>query len=423
MKIFIAGIAGTFMGSLAQMLKAAGDEVVGCDKAVYPPMSDALTRAGIEVLQGYEPAHLDCNPDLVLIGNALSRGNPLVEAVLSRGLAYESGPKYLQERVLNNKTVIAVTGTHGKTTTTSMLAWILECAGHNPSYLIGGVPHNFDVSCRLTDSKYFVIEGDEYDTAYFDKRPKMLVYQPDHIIINHLEFDHADIYEDFNQIKKQFHYLVRLIAPNKHIVAADTETVREVLERGCWSDKTLVRPPQLYANGFNLGLDEYSWQLMGQHMANNAAAAVTMAQKLGVSADDCIKAISSFKSVKRRLELVASKNGTDYYDDFAHHPTAIQGTLEALKSKYKTVEAICDLRSNSMRMGVHKQALTEVFKHFDKLTVLADANLDWSVKDCLPKGARVVDSPSALKFASSLACFVVMSNGSLSKDYHLALEG
>ena len=342
MHIHILGICGTFMGGIAVIARQAGHKVTGCDANVYPPMSTQLQAQGIELIEGFDAAQIELKPDLFVIGNVVSRGNPLMEEILNRGLAFISGPQWLYENVLRGKWVLAAAGTHGKTTTTSMLAWILEHAGLNPGFLIGGVPINFDVSARVTDSAFFVIEADEYDTAFFDKRSKFVHYMPRTAILNNLEFDHADIFPDMAAIETQFHHLVRTVPGNGLIIANGREqSMKRVLARGVWSKVELfgvdegwiARPRDEHAFDVFFEGDPrgtVQWDLLGEHNRHNALAALAAARHAGVPVSKGIEALAEFRNVKRRLEVRGAVNDITIYDDFAHHPTAIETTIAGL---------------------------------------------------------------------------------------------
>jgi UDP-N-acetylmuramate: L-alanyl-gamma-D-glutamyl-meso-diaminopimelate ligase len=380
MHIHILGICGTFMGGLAVLARGAGHTVTGCDAGVYPPMSTQLEAQGIRLIEGYGAEQLDLKPDLFVVGNVVTRGNPLMEAILDRGLPYVSGPQWLGEHVLSGKWVLAVAGTHGKTTTSSMLTWLLEDAGMNPGFLIGGVPLNFGVSARLTDSSFFVIEADEYDTAFFDKRSKFVHYRPRTAILNNLEFDHADIFPDLAAIETQFHHLVRTVPGVGRIVSNGREDALErVLTRGCWSDVERfgvqggwqALPAEdgvpvderfaVYHNSERVGLVE--WQVQGEHNRMNALAAIAAARSVGVPPSLSVKALASFRNVKRRMEVKGSVDGITVYDDFAHHPTAIETTVAGLRTriggdgKAARILAVLEPRSNTMKLGTMKAQL------------------------------------------------------------------
>ena len=395
MHIHILGICGTFMGSLAVLAKEAGHRVTGSDANDYPPMSTQLEAQGIELTQGYDPAQLDPAPDLVVIGNALSRGNPAVEFVLDKGLPYVSGPQWLAEHVLQGRWVLAVAGTHGKTTTTSMLAWVLEHAGMSPGFLIGGVPQNFGISARLGGTPFFVVEADEYDSAFFDKRSKFVHYRPRTTILNNLEYDHADIFPDLAAIERQFHHLVRTIPSSGLIIhpTAETALVR-VLQIGCWTPvQTTGEGGQwqarlLAADGsrFEVLFDgevqgTVNWELTGQHNVANALATLAAARHVGVVPGMGVAALSEFRSVKRRMEKVAEVRGVTVYDDFAHHPTAIATTLQGLRAQVgsERIIAVIEPRSNSMKLGAHRDGLPDSVTGADSVVWYAPPNLGWDL--------------------------------------------
>ncbi|MDY7566637.1 UDP-N-acetylmuramate:L-alanyl-gamma-D-glutamyl-meso-diaminopimelate ligase [Pseudomonas sp. RTC3] len=395
MHIHILGICGTFMGSLAVLAKELGHRVTGSDANVYPPMSTQLQAQGIELTQGYDAAQLDPAPDLVVIGNALSRGNPAVEYVLNKGLPYVSGPQWLADHVLQGRWVLAVAGTHGKTTTSSMLAWVLEHAGMSPGFLIGGVPQNFAVSARVGETPFFVVEADEYDSAFFDKRSKFVHYRPRTAILNNLEFDHADIFPDLPAIERQFHHLVRTIPSEGLVIHPTTEpALLRVIQMGCWTPvQTTGEGGQWQARllsddgsrfevtfeGVVQGVVE--WDMTGQHNVANALATLAAARHVGVVPKQGIEALGLFKSVKRRMEKVAEVNGITIYDDFAHHPTAIATTLDGLRKHVgdAPVIAIIEPRSNSMKLGAHRDGLPESVRQADQAIWYAPANLGWDL--------------------------------------------
>ncbi|MEA9993553.1 UDP-N-acetylmuramate:L-alanyl-gamma-D-glutamyl-meso-diaminopimelate ligase [Pseudomonas sp. 10B1] len=395
MHIHILGICGTFMGSLAVLAKEQGHRVTGSDANVYPPMSTQLQAQGIELTQGYDAAQLDPAPDLVVIGNALSRGNPAVEYVLNKGLPYVSGPQWLADHVLQGRWVLAVAGTHGKTTTSSMLAWVLEHAGMSPGFLIGGVPQNFAVSARLGDTPFFVVEADEYDSAFFDKRSKFVHYRPRTAILNNLEFDHADIFPDLPAIERQFHHLVRTIPSEGLVIHPTTEpALLRVIQMGCWTPvQTTGQGGQWQARllsedgsrfevifeGVVQGVVE--WDMTGQHNVANALATLAAARHVGVVPKQGVEALSAFKSVKRRMEKVAEVNGVTIYDDFAHHPTAIATTLDGLRKHIGDAHliAIIEPRSNSMKLGAHRDGLPDSVHQADQVIWYAPANLGWDL--------------------------------------------
>ncbi|WGW99799.1 UDP-N-acetylmuramate:L-alanyl-gamma-D-glutamyl-meso-diaminopimelate ligase [Pseudomonas aeruginosa] len=394
MHIHVLGICGTFMGSLAVLAKELGHRVTGSDANVYPPMSTQLQAQGIELMQGYDPAHLEPAPDLVVIGNALSRGNPAVEHVLNKGLPYVSGPQWLADHVLQGRWVLAVAGTHGKTTTTSMLAWVLEHAGMSPGFLIGGVPQNFGVSARLGGTPFFVVEADEYDSAFFDKRSKFVHYRPRTAILNNLEFDHADIFPDLAAIERQFHHLVRTVPGEGLIIRPSAEKALErVLGMGCWT------PVQTTGEGGQ-------WQ----------------ARHVGVMPSQGAAALSEFRNVKRRMEKVAEVQGVTLYDDFAHHPTAIATTLDGLRKQVGAdtqVIAIVEPRSNSMKLGAHRDGLPDSVRQADQVLWYAPPNLGWDLAATAAQCAipsQVCDTLEAIieqvrQQARPGAQVVIMSNG------------
>ncbi|MBF0674945.1 UDP-N-acetylmuramate:L-alanyl-gamma-D-glutamyl-meso-diaminopimelate ligase [Pseudomonas sp.] len=435
MHIHILGICGTFMGSLAVLAKELGHRVTGSDANVYPPMSTQLEAQGIELQQGYLPEHLQPAPDLVVIGNALSRGNPAVEYVLNQGLPYVSGPQWLADHVLQGRWVLAAAGTHGKTTTSSMLAWILEHAGMAPGFLIGGVPQNFGISARLGDTPFFVVEADEYDSAFFDKRSKFVHYRPRTAILNNLEFDHADIFPDLAAIERQFHHMVRTIPGDGLIIHPTTEqAIEHVLGMGCWT------PVQTTGEGGNwqarlLAEDgsrfevlfdgavqgAVEWELTGRHNVANALAALAAARHVGVVGQLGAEALSAFKNVKRRMEKVAEVNGVTIYDDFAHHPTAIATTLDGLRKHVgdASIVAVIEPRSNSMKLGAHRDGLPESVAQADQVIWYAPPNLGWDLAAtaaACPVPAVVCDSLEAIiaRVQSQVAPgtqVVIMSNG------------
>jgi len=395
MHIHILGICGTFMGSLAVLAKDLGHKVTGSDANVYPPMSTQLQAQGIELMQGYDPSHLEPAPDLVVVGNAMSRGNPAVEYVLNKGLPYVSGPQWLADHVLRGRWVLAVAGTHGKTTTSSMLAWVLEHAGMSPGFLIGGVPQNFAVSARLGGTPFFVVEADEYDSAFFDKRSKFVHYGPRTAILNNLEFDHADIFPDLPAIERQFHHLVRTIPSEGLVIHPTTEpALQRVIQMGCWTPvQTTGQGGQWQARllsedgskfevlfeGVTQGVVD--WDMTGQHNVANALATLAAARHVGVVGQQGVAALSAFKSVKRRMEKVAEVRGITIYDDFAHHPTAIATTLDGLRKKVgdSPIIAIVEPRSNSMKLGAHRDGLPESVAQADQVVWYSPANLGWDL--------------------------------------------
>jgi len=399
MHIHILGICGTFMAGIAAIAKAQGHKVTGCDLNVYPPMSTQLEQLDIKITEGYDVKQVEIKPDIFIIGNVIARGNPLIESILNQKLKYQSGPEWLYENILHNKWVLAVAGTHGKTTTTAMLAWILEANGLAPGFLIGGIPNNFNVSARLPISSnknsptFFVIEADEYDTAFFDKRSKFVHYRPNTLILNNLEFDHADIFENIEHIEKHFHHLIRTI-PNigKIIFNNDSLSIKKVLAQGCWSEiedfgtKGKWTYQKINENEFEVYFQEKSqgilkWDLIGHHNVQNALAAIAASKHVGISSDNAISALGKFKNVKKRMELLESIRGINIYDDFAHHPTAIKTTLEGLRSKIgkNRIVAIIEPRSNTMKLGKMKDDLLKSLKEADIIFCFSK-NLSWDPK-------------------------------------------
>jgi UDP-N-acetylmuramate: L-alanyl-gamma-D-glutamyl-meso-diaminopimelate ligase len=435
MHIHILGICGTFMGSLAVLAKELGHRVTGADANVYPPMSTQLEAQGIELTQGYDPAQLEPAPDLVVIGNALSRGNPAVEYVLNKGLPYVSGPQWLAEHVLQGRWVLAVAGTHGKTTTSSMLAWVLEHAGMSPGFLIGGVPQNFGISARLGDTPFFVVEADEYDSAFFDKRSKFVHYRPRTAILNNLEFDHADIFPDLAAIERQFHHLVRTIPSEGLVIYPQAEAaLQRVIEMGCWTPvqttgaqgqwqaRLLSDDGSRFEVSFAGNLQGVvDWPLTGQHNVANALVCLAAARHVGVVPELGIAGLSAFKNVKRRMEKVAEVAGVTLYDDFAHHPTAIATTLDGLRKSIGTAQliAIIEPRSNSMKLGAHRAGLPESVAQADQVFWYAPANLGWDLAATVASSTvptQVCDSlEQIITGVKALAApgtqVVVMSNG------------
>lgn len=402
MHIHILGICGTFMAGMAALAKSQGHKVTGCDQNVYPPMSTQLEGLGISITEGFSEEQITLNPDVFVIGNVISRGNPLMESILDQGLPYISGPQWLYENILFNKWVIAVAGTHGKTTTTAMLAWILEFCGLAPGFLIGGIPNNFDVSARLPlDNKinvpsFFVIEADEYDTAFFDKRSKFVHYHPRTLVVNNLEFDHADIFDDLAAIQKQFHYLIRTVpSEGLIIIPPDEVDIDETLSMGCWSKKQTVgleagdlQATEVSADGSEFKVQyqgkfqaNVNWQMLGRHNVSNALAAIAAARHVGVNISQACEALAAFKGIKRRMELYGEVKGIRVYDDFAHHPTAIESTIKGLKANIgeRKLIAILELRSNTMRMGIHKESLANCLQVADRVILFNQSDMNWSL--------------------------------------------
>jgi UDP-N-acetylmuramate: L-alanyl-gamma-D-glutamyl-meso-diaminopimelate ligase len=397
MHVHILGIGGTFMGGVAAIAKAAGFRVTGADLNVYPPMSTQLQALGIEFVQGYGAGQLDLKPDMVVVGNALSRGSPVVEAMLDRGMAYTSGPEWLAEHVLREKHVIAVAGTHGKTTTTAMLTWILEDAGLAPGFLVGGVPSNFDATARFGQGRCFVIEADEYDTAFFDKRAKFVHYRPRTAILNNLEYDHADIYPDVASIRRQFNQLLRTVpGSGRLIVNGEDAELAATLEMGCWTpretfglgqgDWSARIAPGSAANRFSVlhqGKEAalVNWPLLGEHNVMNALAAIAAARHVGVEPARAAQALGRFRGVKRRMEIRGVVGEVTVYDDFAHHPTAIETTLQGLRARVGSARiiAVLEPRSNTMKLGVHREQLAPALRSADRAWFLNPPDLGWDL--------------------------------------------
>ncbi len=433
MHIHILGICGTFMGGLALLARAAGHRVTGCDANVYPPMSTQLEAQGIALLNGYHAEQMDLQPDLFVIGNVVTRGNPLMEALLNRGLPYVSGPQWLHDHVLQGRWVLAVAGTHGKTTTSAMLAWILEYAGLNPGFLIGGVPQNFGVSARLTDTPFFVIEADEYDTAFFDKRSKFVHYAPRTVVLNNLEYDHADIFPDLAAIETQFHHLVRTVPANGLIVAHGADAALDrVLARGAWTPVERcggagawqAAAPDAHGafavthQGAPCG--RVAWELLGEHNRLNALTAIAAARHAGVPVAEAVAALGQFKNVKRRMEIRGCVRDITVYDDFAHHPTAIATTLAGLRRKVgpARILAVIEPRSNTMKLGVMKAALPGSLMDADHVYCYS-GGIDWDAPAALASlGDKVVVQSDLEQLIAAIAAaaragdhLLIMSNG------------
>lgn len=398
--IHILGICGTFMAGAAVLAKAAGYQVTGSDAQVYPPMSTQLQAEGIELIEGYDPQYIPKNTDLVVIGNVMRRGNPSVEYVLNEGIPYQSGPEFLAEHCFQHQWVLAVTGTHGKTTTASMLAWILEYAGLAPGFLIGGVPGNFSVSARKGRGQYFVVEGDEYDSAFFDKRSKFLHYRPRTLIMNNLEFDHADIFDSLDDIKKQFHQLVRTVPGNGLIITPSRDkAIAAVLQQGCWSPVEAVGSTGLWQandvapDGSHFAVyhakkscGTVGWTLIGLHNVQNALAAIAAAHHAGVKPEIAVEALCQFIPPKRRMELRGCVNDITLYDDFAHHPTAIATTLNGLRNKIgkeARIVAVLELGSYTMKSGVHKDSLLPSLAEANAVLLVCPVDQQWSLNDLI----------------------------------------
>jgi UDP-N-acetylmuramate: L-alanyl-gamma-D-glutamyl-meso-diaminopimelate ligase len=440
MHIHILGICGTFMGGIAALARAAGHRVTGCDQNVYPPMSDQLSALGIDLIQGYDPAQLKLNPDSVVVGNVMSRGNPLVEALLESSIPYTSGPEWLARHVLHNRWVLGVAGTHGKTTTTSMLTWILEYAGCKPGFLVGGAPSNFDTTARLGEGAHFVVEADEYDTAFFDKRAKFVHYRPRTAILNNLEHDHADIYPDVASIQWQFHQLLRMVPRNGCVVSNGADTNLEAtLKMGCWSSiERFAFASQtgvgwhanlptggdgsrfdVIHNGQHIGT--VAWPLMGRHNVENGLAAIIAAMHAGIAADTAIEGLARFQGVRRRMEVRGMVNGITVYDDFAHHPTAIETTVDGLRRKVGSARifAVLEPRSNTMKLGTHSAALPLSLAKADRVWMYQGPDVKWDVAGAVASlGSRVSVANSIDGLVAALKTelrdgdhVLIMSNG------------
>jgi UDP-N-acetylmuramate: L-alanyl-gamma-D-glutamyl-meso-diaminopimelate ligase len=448
--IHILGICGTFMGGIALLARELGYQVTGSDASVYPPMSTQLQAAGIELMEGFLPEHLQPRPDCVIVGNAMTRGNPLVEYLLNSNLPYTSGPQWLAEHVLQGRWVLAVSGTHGKTTTSSMLAWILEHAGMTPGFLIGGVPGDFGVSARSGDGDFFVVEADEYDTAFFDKRSKFVHYRPRTLAINNLEFDHADIFDDLAAIQRQFHHVVRCVPSEGHIVYRHrVAAIEETLAMGCWTPVSSFaigeqsaadwRAQLLEPDGsaFCLLRDnaepiEVHWAHCGEHNVENALSAIAAAHHAGVPPAVAATALAEFKGVKRRLELLGAPGDVAVYDDFAHHPTAIATTLHGLRARAGKgrLIALIEPRSNTMRMGEHRDQLAAATADADVVHWFQPKGLDWSLDSVVASSlvpASVVDDVDELvkQVIGEVRAgdqVVIMSNGSFGGIHQKILD-
>ncbi|MDO6836482.1 UDP-N-acetylmuramate:L-alanyl-gamma-D-glutamyl-meso-diaminopimelate ligase [Pseudoalteromonas carrageenovora] len=443
MHIHILGICGTFMGGIAAIAKSLGHKVTGSDQNVYPPMSTQLEELGIELTQGFNVNQLEPKPDMVVIGNAMSRGNPCVEYVLDKGLPYTSGPEWLKHNLLQNSWVLAVAGTHGKTTTASMLAWILEYAGLKPGFLIGGIVQNFGVSAKVGETPFFVIEADEYDTAFFDKRSKFVHYLPRTLILNNLEFDHADIFEDLNAIKKQFHHLMRTLPQSGKVIWPKQDVaLSDVINQGLWSESETLDGDWTYelikADGseFNVLLNNehqgtVNWQAIGEHNVKNAIMAIAAARHVGIAIDHSIAALGEFISPKRRMELKANINNIKVYDDFAHHPTAIKTTLAGLRAKVgdEKIIAILEPRSNTMKMGVHQYTLLDSLRDADDVLLFEPDNLSWSLKEQADKAGMQCFNCTQTIIDSVLANIkpdqhiLIMSNGGFNGLHQQLVDG
>ena len=443
MHVHILGICGTFMGGIAAIARAAGHRVTGSDKNVYPPMSTQLEALGINIVQGFEAAQLDPAPDVVVVGNVMTRGQPVIEALLELGIPYASGPEWLSREVLKDRWVLAVAGTHGKTTTTSLLTWILEKAGLSPGFLIGGVPSNFDTSARLGEAPFFVIEADEYDTAFFDKRAKFVHYRPRTAILNNLEYDHADIYPDVQSIQRQFHHLVRIVPGSGRIIwNASDARLEETLKMGCWTPcegfarSSVGAPDALWTARPTGNSDDFSqfevmedgkprgtvhWGLIGAHNMENALAAIAAGRHAGVTVKHSIEALESFKGIARRMQLRGEVNGVRVYDDFAHHPTAIATTVDGLRRRVGNARiiAVLEPRSNTMKMGVHQKTLGPSLLGADEVWLFTPPDLGWDASPIVASlGSKGHASHEIGSLATELAKsarpgdhILIMSNG------------
>jgi len=423
------------MAGIAALAKSQDHKVTGCDQNVYPPMSTQLENLGISITEGFSEEQITLNPDVFVIGNVISRGNPLIESILDQGLPYISGPQWLYENILFDKWVIAVAGTHGKTTTTAMLTWILEFCGFAPGFLIGGIPNNFDVSARLPiDSKinapsFFVIEADEYDTAFFDKRSKFIHYRPKTLILNNLEFDHADIFQDLAHIETHFHHLIRTVpSQGRIIVNNESPSLKTVIKKGCWTEVEYIglntewdiKGQEIYHN--EVKQIHLNWELIGRHNYMNALAAIAAARHVGIAPENSIEALSKFKSVKKRMEKIYTIDGIELYDDFAHHPSAIQTTLEGIQKSIKRgrVIAVIEPRSNTMKLGTMKTRLVESLGTADAIFCYAH-NLSWDAHKLFKDKSNAEVNKNVEQLAQNIAQFsqsgdkiIFMSNGSFS---------
>ena len=442
MHIHILGICGTFMGGIAALAKSNGHKVTGCDQNVYPPMSAQLENLGIQITEGYSLSKHLHKPDMYIIGNIISRGNELMEMILNKNLSYTSGPQWLYENILINKWVLAVAGTHGKTTTTAMLSWILESCGLAPGFLIGGIPNNFEFSARHPKKNnknlpsFFVIEADEYDTAFFDKRSKFAHYHPRTLILNNLEFDHADIFDDITHIEKHFHHLIRTVpSEGKLLVNSESPVLSNLIKQGCWSEIEYFGKNSQWeyekvnddASSFKIYLDKkkqgtVSWKLMGHHNLMNALAAIAAARHVGITPVDSIKSLNKFKGVKRRMELIYSSNDIELFDDYAHHPSAIKTTLDGLTKNIKDgrIIAVIEPRSNTMKIGTMKKDLIESLKDADFVFCYAK-NLSWDPKELFSKQRNIkvfedlkLLSEAIIKETKPRDRIIFMSNGNFS---------
>jgi UDP-N-acetylmuramate: L-alanyl-gamma-D-glutamyl-meso-diaminopimelate ligase len=451
MHVHILGICGTFMGGIAALARAAGHRVTGSDQNVYPPMSEQLTALGIDLIQGYDPDQLKLAPDVVVVGNVMSRGKPLVEALLNSSIPYTSGPEWLARHVLASRWVLAVAGTHGKTTTTSMLTWILEFAGLDPGFLVGGVPANFNATARLGTGVHFVVEADEYDTAFFDKRAKFVHYRPRTAVLGNLEHDHADIYPDVAAIQWQFHQLLRMVPGQGQVVVNGRDAnLARVIEMGCWTPVERFAAERTAPDAWHAGLPaggdgsrftvlhgehpcgEVKWTLLGRHNVENALAAIVAARHAGVEPATAIQALGEFQGVRRRMEVRGVARGVTVYDDFAHHPTAIATTLAGLRRKVgpERVLAILEPRSNTMKLGTHRDALTASLAEADRVWLYQGPDVKWDVGSLASElGARASVSQDITRLVDEIAAFaregdhvLVMSNGGFDGIHGKLLE-
>ncbi|VTU09711.1 UDP-N-acetylmuramate:L-alanyl-gamma-D-glutamyl-meso-diaminopimelate ligase [Actinobacillus porcinus] len=445
--IHILGICGTFMGGVAMIAKQLGYHVTGSDTNVYPPMSTFLENSGIKIIPNFGVEQLQPAPDMVIVGNAMKRGNPCVEYVLENNLPYTSGPQWLHDNLLRHRWVLAVSGTHGKTTTTGMLTWILEQNGLEPGFLIGGISGNFGISSRLGNSQYFVIEADEYDTAFFDKRSKFVHYNPKTLIINNIGFDHADIFDDIRAIQRQFHHMIRTMPKSGLILSADSETTaKETLDMGCWSETQFLGQDKewfaeritndcsqfaVYHHGEKVA--EVHWNIVGQHNMHNALMAIAAAHHIGISVENAANALSTFINAKRRLEVKGEMNDITVYDDFAHHPAEIQATLTALRDKVGggvRILAVLEPRSNTMKMGHHKGEIAPALVRSDHVFLLQPDNIPWEVAEiaanCVQPTSWSADINKLVdmivKEAEPKDHILVMSNGSFGGIHQKLLE-
>ena len=431
MRIHILGICGTFMGGIAVIAREMGWQVSGSDANVYPPMSDQLRAQGITLYEGYDPALLDDQPDCFIIGNALSRGNAFVEYILNENLPYQSGPQWLADHVLSTRWVLAVAGTHGKTTTTSMLAWILTDCGKNPGYLIGGVAENFSCSAALGSAPYFVIEADEYDTAFFDKRPKFIHYHPRTLILNNLEFDHADIYTDLAAIQLQCHYLVRTVPGNGLIIHPKNDSnLQQVFTKGIWSPIQFIDSHDgftatfIEADGSQFAvcyrgqkMGEVTWPIFGEHNVKNALAAIVAAQHIGIPVEESCQSLCEFAGVKRRLQICGQERGITVYDDFAHHPTEIAATISALRKRVgnKRIIVVVDFASNSMTAGVHLTQMGTALCDADSIILAKPASSTWTLD------AVVAQYQQPVRVFSDISAIVAELSAQAQADDHVLI--